>query len=323
MEQNAPVPNQREVPVEEQQRFARPYGPATLTPPPIPETRRRRRRRRRGSRWFLWLLGAVLGVVVLALLACALVGGLVIGIVFKLANEVSATAISTQTFAVSGVPTLDIHNTAGQVQVRQGMPGVVNVQTTKVARDTSQSAAQADLDKITVTITQTGDHLTLTTNFEDEGVFTSSSTANLLITVPPQANITADVTAGNVELQDVSGLMEITTGAGSATLQNVVLRDGSRIHVATGSATLSGAVPGAANVDIAVSTGDVTLRLPGDTQARLDARTNVGSITISGWPLQVTRMNRVGAMVSGPLGDSPTATIHIRVDTGDISLSQQ
>ena len=321
MEQNAPVPNQREVPVEEQHRFARPNGPATLTPPPVPQTRPRRHRR--SSRWFVWMLGVVLGVILLALLACALVSGLVIGIAVKLANEVSATATSTQTYTVSGVPALDIHNAAGRVEVQQGVPGVVNVQITKVARDTSQSAAQADLDKISVTITQTGDHLTLTTNFEDEGVFTSSSTANLLITVPPQANITADVTAGNVELQDVSGLMEITTGAGSATLQNVVLRDGSRIHVATGSATLSGAVPGAANVDIAVSTGDVTLRLPGDTQARLDARTNVGSITISGWPLQVTRMNRVGAMASGPLGDSPTATIHIRVDTGDISLSQQ
>lgn len=321
MEQNAPVPNQREVPVEEHDRFARPYGPATLTPPPIPPSRPRRRRR--GSRWLMWLLGLVVGVVVLALLACALVGGLVIGIIFKVANEVSATATSTQTYTVSGVPGLDIHNAAGRVQVQRGAPGAVSVQITKVARDTSQQAAQADLDKIGVNITQTGDQLTLTTTFADEDAVIGSSAVNLLISVPPEANITANVTAGDVQISDISGLMEITTGAGSATLQNVTLGDGSRLQIATGPATVSGALAAGANVNIAVSTGSVTLRLPGDTQARLDARTNIGSITINGWPLEASRLDRVGATANGALGDSPTATIQIRVDTGNITISQQ
>lgn len=321
MEQNAPVPNQREVRVEEQSRFARPYGPATLTPPPIPPTRPRRRRR--GSRWLMWLLGLVIGVVVLALLACALVGGLVIGIIFKVANEVSASATSTQSYTVSGIPGLDIHNTAGRVQILQGAPGVVSVQITKVARDTSQQAAQADLEKIGVNITQIGDQLTLTTDFADDSAFIGSSAVNLLINVPPEANITADVTAGDVQISDISGLMEITAGAGSATLQNVALGDGSRIQVATGSATMSGAIAHGANVSVTVSTGSVTLRLPSDTQARLDARTNIGSITINGWPLEASRLNRVGASVNGALGDSPTATIQIRVDSGNITIAQQ
>jgi hypothetical protein len=320
MEQNAPVPNQREVPVEEQHRFARPYGPATLTPPPIPPTRPRRRR---GSRWLMWLLGLVIGVVVLALLACALVGGLVIGIIFKVANEVSATVTSTQTYTVSGVPGLDIHNTAGRVQIQQGAPGVVSVQITKVARDTSQQAAQADLENIGVNITQIGDQLTLTTNFADEGAFIGSSAVNLLISVPPEANITADVTAGDVQISDINGLMEITAGAGSATLQNVTLGDGSRIQVATGSATVSGAIAHGANVSVAVSTGSVIVQLPSETQARLDARTNIGSITINGWPLEASRLSRVGATANGALGDSPTATIRIRVDSGNITIAQQ
>ena len=321
MEQNAPVPNQREVPVEEQNRFARHYGPATLTPPPIPPIRPRRRRR--GSRWLMWLLGLVIGVVALALLACALVGGLVIGIIFKVANEVSATATSTQTYTVSGVPGLDIHDAAGQVRIQRGAPGVVSVQITKVARDTSQQAAQADLDKISVNITQVGDQLTLTTTFADEDAFISSSAVNLLISVPPAANITANVAAGDVQIGGISGLVEVTTGAGSVTLQNVTLGAGSRLQIATGSATVSGALAAGANVNIAVSTGSVTLRLPGETQARLDARTNVGSITITGWPLESSRLDRVGATVNGALGDAPTATIQIRVDTGNITVSQQ
>ena len=92
------------------------------------------------------------------------------------------------------------------------------------------------------------------------------------------------------------------------------------ITLPTGDATR---IPANASVDITVSTGDVTLRLPGDTQARLDARTNVGSITVNGWPLNATRMNRVGATANGPLGDSPTAAIHVRVDSGDITVTRQ
>ena len=320
MDQNAPVPHHSEVQVETYDRPTYPKTPPTLTPPP--SGRRRQRARRRGPRWFVWLIGCVLAVVLIALLACALVGGLVVGIVFKLANEVTASATSTQSFVVSDIPALDIHNAAGRVQVQSGAPGVVSVQITKNTRDTSQSAAQAGLDTITVTATQTGNLITITTDFQDASFFASSSTVNLLITVPPTANIAADVTAGNIEVDGVSGLLEITGDAGTATLQDVATADGSRIHLTTGSVILRGVIPTNATVDIAVSTGNVTLQLPADTQTRLDARTNIGAIQINGWPLAPTRMNSVGAVANGALGAQPSGTLHIRVDTGDITVSQ-
>jgi hypothetical protein len=90
----------------------------------------------------------------------------------------------------------------------------------------------------------------------------------------------------------------------------------------TGSVIMRGAIPTNATVDIAVSTGDVTLQLPADTQTRLDARTNLGAIQINGWSLAPTRMNSVGAVANGALGAQPSGTLHIRVDTGDITVSQ-
>ena len=93
-----------------------------------------------------------------------------------------------------------------------------------------------------------------------------------------------------------------------------------------GSVTMQGAVMANAAVDISVSTGDVSLQLPADTAAQLDARTNLGAIHVSGWPMPIMRINNLGTGAEGPLGAPTTPTtpgaIHIRVDSGDITVSQ-
>ena len=192
---------------------------------------------------------------------------------------------------------------------------------TKNTRDTSQSAAQASLNTITVTATQTGDQITITSDFQDESFFASSSTVNLLITVPPTANITADVTAGNIEVDGVSGLLEITGDAGTATLQDVATANGSRIHLTTGSDDSARRHRHQRDRGYRRQHRKVTLQLPADTQTQLDARTNNRRIQINGGP-SLMRMNSVCGVANGALGTEPSGTLHIRVDIGDITVSQ-
>ncbi len=314
MGQDAPVPNHSTAQIE-----TRSAGPAD---PSRPLQQTRRFPRRRGRRWFVWAIGCVLGVLLLALLACALVGGLVVGIALKLANEVTATTTTTQSFAVNGFPSLNIQNAAGSLQVQPGPAGVVGVQITRSARDTSQSAASADLDGITVNTTQMGDQIAISTDFPDGSLFASSSSVNLLLTVPPNTTIAADVTAGDIQISGISGLFEVTGGAGDITLHEVALADGSQIHMTMGSVTMQGAVMANAAVDISVSTGDVSLQLPADTATQLDAHTNLGAIHVSGWPMPTTRINSLGTDAEGPLGAQAAGAIHIRVDSGDITVGQ-
>lgn len=313
--QGAPVPNHSRVQTEAQS--------AALTDPSLPlQPAPRRRPRRHGPRWLVWLFGCLLGVLLLALLACALVGGLVVGIALKLANEVTATTTTTQSFVVNTLPSLSIHNASGRLQVQPGPAGVVGLQITRTARDTSQSAARADLDAIRVDTTQMGDQIAISTDFPDGSVFAGSSSVNLLLTVPPNTTIAADITAGDIQISGIGGLLEVTGGSGAISLEDVALADGSQIHMATGSVTMQGAVMPNADVDISVSTGDVTLQLPADTATQLDARTNLGAIHISGWPMQTKRVNSLGTDAEGPLGAQATGAIHIRVDSGDITISQ-
>ncbi len=314
MGHDAPVPNHSTAQVEAQS-----AAPADPTRPLQPTPRRPRRH---GPRWFVWLIGCMLGVLLLALLACALVGGLVVGIALKLANEVTATTTATQSFAVNALPSLTIHNASGRLDVQPGPAGVVGVQITRTARDTSQSAARAALDGITVNTTQTGDQIAISTDFPAGSIFASSSNVDLLVTVPPNTTIAADITAGDIQISGIGGLLEITGGAGDITLHDVALADGSRIHMTTGSVTMQGAVMANADVDISVSTGAVNLRLPANTAAQLDAHTNLGAIHVSGWPMQTTRVNSLGEDAQGPLGAQPAGAIHIQVDSGDITVSQ-
>jgi hypothetical protein len=313
MDSNTPVPDHSRVQVGT---YDRPAAPVTPAP------KGSKKSRRRGRRIFTWLIGIVLGIVVLGLLACALVGGLVAGIALKLANQVTISENSVQTFTVSGAPSLDIHNPSGSVRVQSGEVNTIEVAVTKIARDSSTSAARDDLAKIAVQTAQTGDQLAISVDFGDHAFFGSSHTVDLVITVPPQASVSANVTEGDVRIDGVTGPLVVSGGATSVTLQNVELADGSRVRVASGSVNIQGTVPDNATIDITVSTGNVSLRLPIDVQARLDARTDVGNIHITGWPLQATPLNHVGAQVDGALGPQPTATLHVRVDTGDIAVSQ-
>jgi hypothetical protein len=321
MERKTPVPDYREVQAEAIERRIR-SSPPDVVAPPQPPVKSTRTRRRRSPRWFVWMIGCALAVILLALLACALVGGLIMGIAIKLANEVTANATSSQSFTISGIASLDIHNTSGRLSVRQGAPGFVGVEITKTARDSSQEAAQRDLDKIQVTTTQSGDTISVTSNFEDAGFFATSSAVNLQITVPSTTNISADLRAGDAQVDGVGGLMMLSTSAGSLTMRGTTFADGSRIHVSTGSVVVQGSVPDNASVDISVSTGDVALTLPAQTSARLDARTNIGEIHVTGWPVQPKRANNVGAMTNDALGSQPSGTIRIRVDAGDITISK-
>ena len=314
MGHDAPVPNHSTAQVKAQS--------ATPADPSRPLQQTRRRPHRHGPRWFVWLIGCMLGVLLLALLACALVGGLVVGIALKLANEVTATTTTTQSFVVNAFPSLTIHNVSGRLDVQPGPAGVIGVQITRIARDTSQSAARADLDGITVDSTQAGDQIAISTNFPNGSVFASSSSVNLALTVPPNTTIAADVTAGDIQISGIGGLVEVTGGAGAITLQDVALADGSRIHMTTGSVTMQGAVMANASVDISVSTGDVNLQLPADTATQLDARTNLGAIHVSGWPMETTHVNSLGEDAEGPLGAQPAGAIHIQVDSGNITISQ-
>ena len=183
---------------------------------------------------------------------------------------------------------------------------------------------------------------TLTVNvlFPDTDSFNHS--VDLNIALPPGAlvsdngpSIPVDVEApvGDINVDGLSGLLNIRGGTGNVTVKHAILVDGSHIETAQGNVTFNGYLaapqPGASSPDnsltaryIIQSEQNVDVTLPSNTNVLLDANTNVGKIS-SDFPIVTTNNN--GAMsYHGPLNAAapikPTATLVLDVSTGNVTI---
>ncbi len=165
---------------------------------------------------------------------------------------------------------------------------------------------------------------------------------DLNIALPPGAlvsdtgpSIPVDVEApvGDINVDGLSGLLNIRGGTGNVTVKHAILVDGSHIETAQGNVTFNGYLaapqPGASSPDnsstaryIIQSEQNVDVTLPSNTNVLLDANTNVGKIS-SDFPIAATNNN--GAMsYHGPLNAAapvkPTATLVLDVSTGNVTI---
>jgi hypothetical protein len=289
-----------------------PYQPYGAPPPAPPRTG--------GVPWWVWLIGGCLGLAIIVGIACVALG-LTAGRLFNtLANETPVASTSTQTFTVTSTPSLTIHDTAGQVTVKTGDTKSVIVEITKNARDTSSSAAQNDLNTISVNATQSGNAINVDANFNQAVSPFKQLTVDLVITVPPTANLSLQAEAGDVAIDGVSGRLTATLSAGSLEAHGVTLADGSNVNVSYGNVTLEGSLAAGASVAVTVTAGNAGLTLPASTAAHLDASTSAGGITITGWSIPITHSG-ASATASGDMGASPSGTLTIHVATGGITLT--
>ncbi len=274
-----------------------------------------------GSRWYLWLIGACVGLVVLAVVACVLVVAAVRQFARSLPTGPSpmVSSTTTQVFTVGASPNVVVDGMEGDITVKAGSAGVVTVEITKNARDVSSSTAQNDLDLITADATQNGDQITVEAQSSDSGGFQRYLSADIVVTVPPQANLDIHLKRGTVEVRDVRGVISARIDAGSFMAQGVVAADGSQITVDTGEVAFDGALAPAASMSVRVETGEVVLTLPSDTATHLDAVVSTGGVIVSGWDVPVTHSG-TGESASGDLGTHPGGTLSLSVNVGDINI---
>jgi hypothetical protein len=244
----------------------------------------------------------VLGLIAAAAAACDVTMG---------APEFSVR--EEKTFTVTGPAQISLQTWDGSIEVRGWDKNEVRIEVEKRGPD------QATVDRITVKATQAGNVITvevakpspLTTSG-----FRSSPAANLVVSAPLKTTLTARSGDGSIKVRRVTGKVDLDTDDGSVSLDeiagDVVVRtgDGSingsditgRVALKTsdGSIELSGVLAGLTidthdgSVDLTarrgsraddaweVTTGDgsVTLALPADFAADLDAHTGDGRVQV-------------------------------------------
>jgi DUF4097 and DUF4098 domain-containing protein YvlB len=252
-------------------------------------------------------------------------------------------------FAIAGRPDVSLSTFDGAIEIRSWDKNEVQVVIEK------RGYSRKSTDAIQISADASGDHVTISATIPKHSGFHFSEgrSAKLIVSLPASADVKASSGDGSIDVEHVSGRLEFGTGDGSIrgrSLEGEIRAhtgDGSikfdevngtlNVDTGDGSVTLGGkltsvharsgdgslhvlAEPGSkasGDWDIAAGDGSVTVSLPDDFAAELDAHTGDGSIHLQ----NVTLSNATGNMrrhdVRGRLGAGGST---VRVRTGDGSI---
>ena len=256
----------------------------------------------------------------------------------KFGRGPEVTDTINQACSVGGTPSVSVRNPVGSVRVMAGGAGQITLSATRRVRGVTTDATQGDLEHISVNATQEGDAVRIEVQVRQPVIGSLSHRVDLDVTVPAattldtvlnagnlevtglRSKLGIRVDAGNLELKDISGPVVATVSAGNAEGSGVTLGDGSRFTVSAGRLALNGALVAGANVEVRVDAGRARLTLAPNTATRLEASAEVGSISITGWDIPVSR-NIVSARAVGDLGAAASGSLTVHVNIGDITIN--
>lgn len=191
-------------------------------------------------------------VLVLSLSACinlADVGG-----------DVTAEEEETSSVVVPGVPNLTVNQFAGKLTVRDGETDQITAHLTKRSRLDDEAEAQAQLDQIVMTFSQSGTDVTLDIEGPDEmRNIAPGLSAEIELSVPPGTELSLNLGAGEIDVEQPSGDVTVNGGAGETTV--TLPADASFRLIATGGVAgvvsdFEGVPDGGVAADIDTTIGD-------------------------------------------------------------------
>lgn len=270
--------------------------------------------RRRGR--FRWLRITLLVVLVLIILSAGSYG-------VNQAFGKSAT-LTTQSFTVQKVPNLVIRDSLGTVHIQTG--GSENI----VIKGTKYTGFFGNLNDVQVNETLVGNELDVTVQSNTQGPgFLNQGRVDLNITVPTATNIQDTTNAGSLNIDGVTGQMNLQANAGSINVKNATLENGSTFVANAGSINVknanldgsstfkanagsinySGTLSPKGNYDFQANAGSINLTLPASSSFILNASVNAGSVN-----------NGFG---SDTVGSAPFANISAHADAGSINIHKK
>lgn len=257
-------------------------------------------------------------------------------------------------FSVSGRPEVTLSTFDGSIEVRPTDRSEVAV--TIERRGSSKEAT----DRIDVHTEQTGNQVTVEVRWPRGSMvglaWHNSASAKLIVSMPATGNLHARSGDGSIDVERISGAIELHSGDGSIHGRNLSgsinaqTGDGSikledmngalEVHTGDGSVTVTGkltggvrartgdgsvsvhAAPGStADADWTITTGDgsVELALPADFSGELNAHTGDGHVVLHDLTLSNVS-GRIGKnAVRGRLGSGGHA-VNVRTGDGSITL---
>ena len=236
-------------------------------------------------------------------------------------------------FSTSGKPDVALTTFDGSIEVRPWDESGVEVIVEKRGRN------KEDVSEIDVHAEQSGNHVEVTVREPRAhrfGLHFGGRSAKLIVSVPAASDLSAKSGDGSIDVERIDGRIQLRSGDGSISARD--MGGDLDVHTGDGRVVVSGklttvrarsgdgsvtvhAAPGsapAADWDIVTGDGSVTLELPDDFSADLDAHTGDGRIHMQ----DITVSNVTGQIGRNSLRGRLGAGGHqLRVRTGDGSIT--
>ncbi len=228
-------------------------------------------------------------------LSAAVMGFVVIACGFAKDNGVETMAQATDTFVVSGLPTLIIENTSGRVEVIGGGDGAeirVEAELRRPERIDYQATQDGDTIRIAAKELKSGQSWWAKLRFRN-------GSASIEVTAPHDTNVEVHNSNVPIMLRNVAGDVELRTSNGPVEAQGA---DG--------------------RYDIHTSNGKITVE---EGLGEFNLRTFNGAIRFQGELTQGTE-NRFstsnGSITAALAGESPNVRVKATTSNGEINLSR-
>ena len=247
------------------------------------------RRRRRG-------LGALLVIlIILALLAGS-------GYISNAAMSKSAN-LPERSLHVNGTPTIVINDATGSVKIHSGSSDSV------VLNATAHGGLLSNLSGDQVKMTENADDSVVTIAVSEDGSIFNHGNVDLNITLPQNSSVQAQVNAGTLDINGVSGKMDLKVNAGTVSFENGTLAGGSVFDNNAGTINFRGLLAPGGNYLFENGAGGINLYLQESPSFTLDASAKLGHVN-----------NKFG---TNTVGSGPYDThISARTNAGNVNVQQ-
>nr|MBC8504296.1 DUF4097 family beta strand repeat protein [Chloroflexota bacterium] len=235
------------------------------------------------------------------------------------ADLVSAEAEEKWQFSTNGTTVLVVESSAGDISIVGGDSDQVSVTAHKTAWHSTNEKAQAELEEMNITVTQTGNNITVRYQQNPKVVIAGSirnDKVDFSITVPTDTAVTTSTSSGDVFLTDSIGEADLHSEFGDITASNVT---GSLI-VDSNSGEIVARDISAGKKDIDLRTEFGNIELENSTGDNIEVRTNSGRVEL----IEVDASNNI--MIHSDFGkiefeNGKASRLSIEANSGSISLA--
>jgi hypothetical protein len=220
--------------------------------------------------------------------------------------------------ADAGNRILVIEGFTGDVQLTGGAVDGAQIEFVTRARGRDDATARANLDRID--IDERGDERTYRYTLRSDR--TEMTSVDVRGQVPRNTQLEVRLESGSVLLSGIDGPVTVDNRNGTVRVGGAAGTVDVQTRVGDVEVGLR-QLPATAGVRARTLNGNVTLVIPGESDARVDARTQVGGIRVEGLSFRDRRLRRdgAGAHFSGALGQA-NATVDLSTENGHVELRE-